>query len=118
MPTGWRRHRGRGAAPARHEVPGLVAIRLEKLKLSRRGPASDAATSEAINRLTTSSAARVPDWLRMRQAIVRPLKSMLPIFMKRPLIAQYAICATCSHARPAEIGRNETRVLSLMFASG
>jgi putrescine transport system ATP-binding protein len=28
-----------------------VAIRPEKLKLSRRGPASDAVTSEAINRL-------------------------------------------------------------------
>ena len=38
-------------------------------------------------RLTTSSAAPVSDSLRMRQAIVRPLNSMLPVFMKRPLSA-------------------------------
>jgi hypothetical protein len=41
---------------------------------------------------------------------------------KRPLIAQYsgatlAICATCSHARPLSLGRNETRRLTLMPAS-
>ena len=30
--------------------------------------------------LATSSAAPVSDWLRMRQAIVRPLNSMLPGF--------------------------------------
>ena len=35
--------------------------------------------------LTTSSAAPLSDSLRMRQAIVRPLNSMLPVFMKRPL---------------------------------
>ena len=55
--------------------------------------------------LTTSSAAPVSDLLRMRQAIVRPLTSMIPIFMKRPVVAQYRrpnweICATCNHARP------------------
>ncbi|UPK00385.1 hypothetical protein IVB05_21700 [Bradyrhizobium sp. 170] len=32
------------------------------------------------NELTTSSAAPVSDWLRMRQAIVRPLNSILPDF--------------------------------------
>ena len=41
---------------------------------------------------------------------------------KRPLIAQYsgatlATCATCSHARPLSLGRNETRRLTLMSAS-
>ena len=38
----------------------------------------------------TDALAPVSDWLRMRQAIVRPLTSMLPVFMKRPLVAQYA----------------------------
>ena len=45
-------HRGRGAAPADHQDRrSAVAIRPEKVKLSRRGPASDAVNSQAINRL-------------------------------------------------------------------
>ena len=41
------------AEPRQHVTKSLVsvAIRPEKLKLSRRGPASDAANSQAINRL-------------------------------------------------------------------
>ena len=44
-------HHGRGAAPAVTKAVVSVAIRPEKIKLSRRGPASDADHSQAINRL-------------------------------------------------------------------
>ena len=41
--------------------------------------------------LTTSSAAPVSDWLRMRQAIVRPLNSMLPDFNRFIPTRQYLL---------------------------
>ena len=44
-------HRGRRAAAADHEGRGRVAIRPEKVKLSRRGAGFDAADAHAINRL-------------------------------------------------------------------
>ena len=96
---------------------GRISVRHITVHLMRSAAIRSVNCAGIPTGLTTSSGAPVPHWLRMRQAIVRPLNSMLPIFMKRPLIA-HAICATCSHARPAEIGRNETRVLSLMFVLG
>ena len=45
------RHRGRGAAPGVAKAAVTVAIRPEKVRLSRRGPAADADHAQAINRL-------------------------------------------------------------------